>query len=266
MQERAGDLKRRRVESLDVLRGLVVAGMIVVNNPGDWSAVFPPLMHAFWTGLTLADLVFPAFILVMGIAMPIAFARRREAGASTRKTSQAHRPVASPSSSRSASALNAVSSWPNCVAAAVARRPSAHRVRVPRGRVVVLRVRPSRWLVVAAALLSATGRCSRSCPLAINRRARSLPTTISLATSTRSCSAVMPWPFRSNRRGCSGPCRRRRPPSSAPRPANSSGSRAATQLSCVRSRYPAARLSRSGSHGRASCRSASRSGPDRSCS
>ena len=68
---------------MDVTRGLAVAGMILVNNPGDWSAVFPPLLHAYWTGLTIADLVFPAFIFVMGIAMPFSLARRRALGAST---------------------------------------------------------------------------------------------------------------------------------------------------------------------------------------
>src|SRR5688500_9890475 len=58
--------------------------MILVNNPGDWNAVFPPLYHAYWTGLTFADLVFPAFVYVMGAGMPLAFAHRRAAGVSTR--------------------------------------------------------------------------------------------------------------------------------------------------------------------------------------
>ena len=57
-----------------------MAAMILVNNPGDWSAVFPPLVHAYWTGCTFADLVFPGFIFIMGVAMPFAFARRRGSG------------------------------------------------------------------------------------------------------------------------------------------------------------------------------------------
>src|SRR6187551_1808524 len=75
MQDETRNLKRGRVESLDVLRGLAVAGMIVVNNPGDWTAVYPPLMHAYWTGLTVADLVFPGFVFTMGAAVPFAVAR-----------------------------------------------------------------------------------------------------------------------------------------------------------------------------------------------
>ena len=50
------------VESLDVFRGMTVAAMILVNNPGDWTAVFQPLLHAYWTGWTFADVVFPACV------------------------------------------------------------------------------------------------------------------------------------------------------------------------------------------------------------
>ena len=69
-----------RIESLDVFRGATVAAMILVNNPGDWSAVFPQLLHAYWTGCTFADLVFTWFIFIMGVAMPFAFARRQKRG------------------------------------------------------------------------------------------------------------------------------------------------------------------------------------------
>jgi predicted acyltransferase len=68
------------LESLDVFRGLTVAAMILVNNPGDWTAVFPQLVHASWTGCRFADLVFPWFIFAMGVALPFAFARRRQQG------------------------------------------------------------------------------------------------------------------------------------------------------------------------------------------
>lgn len=58
----------QRLESLDTLRGLTIAGMILVNNPGDWSHTWPLLKHAPWDGLTLADLVFPFFLVAMGIS------------------------------------------------------------------------------------------------------------------------------------------------------------------------------------------------------
>jgi predicted acyltransferase len=70
----------RRLESLDAFRGLAVAGMILVNNPGSWDAVPPLLLHADWNGCTIADLVFPAFIFIVGAAMPFAFSRRLTAG------------------------------------------------------------------------------------------------------------------------------------------------------------------------------------------
>jgi predicted acyltransferase len=67
---------RHHLESLDVFRGATIAAMILVNNPGDWNSVFPPLVHADWNGLTAADVVFPCFVFIMGCAMPFAFARR----------------------------------------------------------------------------------------------------------------------------------------------------------------------------------------------
>ena len=58
-----------RLRSLDILRGITVAGMILVNNPGNWRHVFAPLRHADWDGLTPTDLVFPFFMFIMGISM-----------------------------------------------------------------------------------------------------------------------------------------------------------------------------------------------------
>ncbi len=49
----------KRLASLDVLRGMAVAGMILVVSPGDWSQTYAPLRHAAWNGATLADMVFP---------------------------------------------------------------------------------------------------------------------------------------------------------------------------------------------------------------
>jgi predicted acyltransferase len=57
-----------RLLSLDILRGLTIAGMIMVNNPGSWSYVYEPLGHAAWNGLTPTDLVFPFFMFIMGIS------------------------------------------------------------------------------------------------------------------------------------------------------------------------------------------------------
>jgi predicted acyltransferase len=71
---------RPHLESLDVFRGATITAMILVNNPGNWDAVFPALVHADWNGLTAADVVFPFFVFIMGCAMPFAFAfARRDA-------------------------------------------------------------------------------------------------------------------------------------------------------------------------------------------
>ncbi len=64
-----------RFTSLDVFRGTAIASMILVNNPGSWSHVYPPLLHADWHGFTPTDLVFPAFLYIMGVAMAFSLAR-----------------------------------------------------------------------------------------------------------------------------------------------------------------------------------------------
>jgi len=70
----------RRLLSLDVFRGLTVAAMVLVNNPGTWRAVYPPLRHADWHGWTPTDLVFPFFLFIVGVAIPLALGRRLDAG------------------------------------------------------------------------------------------------------------------------------------------------------------------------------------------
>ena len=70
-----------RLISLDVFRGLTVALMILVNNPGSWSHIYPPLRHAQWHGWTPTDLVFPFFLFIVGVAISLSFARRLEGGA-----------------------------------------------------------------------------------------------------------------------------------------------------------------------------------------
>lgn len=61
--------KTGRLLALDVMRGITVAGMLLVNNPGSWGALYAPLGHADWNGLTPTDLVFPFFMFIMGVAM-----------------------------------------------------------------------------------------------------------------------------------------------------------------------------------------------------
>ncbi|MBK0369128.1 acyltransferase family protein [Flavobacterium agrisoli] len=68
---------RERLISLDVFRGLTIMLMTIVNNPGDWSHVYPPLLHANWYGCTPTDLVFPFFIFIMGVAIPFAMPEKQ---------------------------------------------------------------------------------------------------------------------------------------------------------------------------------------------
>jgi len=68
-----------RLDGLDVFRGLAVAGMILVNTPGSADHVWWPLDHAEWHGFTPTDLVFPAFLCAMGVALGLSFPRRVDA-------------------------------------------------------------------------------------------------------------------------------------------------------------------------------------------
>ena len=71
---------KTRYLSLDVLRGLTIALMVLVNNPGSWSTIYTPFRHAPWHGFTVTDLVFPAFLFVVGNAM--SFSMRKFEGKS----------------------------------------------------------------------------------------------------------------------------------------------------------------------------------------
>jgi len=62
-----------RLVALDVFRGLTIALMILVNTPGSWSYVYPPLLHAKWNGITPTDLVFPFFLFIVGVSTYFAF-------------------------------------------------------------------------------------------------------------------------------------------------------------------------------------------------
>ena len=72
-----------RLESLDAFRGLTLAGMILVNNAGDGAHAYPPLRHAEWHGWTPTDLVFPSFLFIVGVAIPLALGKRIARGDST---------------------------------------------------------------------------------------------------------------------------------------------------------------------------------------
>ncbi len=73
----------KRLVSLDALRGFTIAAMVVVNDPGSWEHVYPPLRHAEWNGCTLTDLIFPFFLFIVGISIALAYTKRMEAGVPT---------------------------------------------------------------------------------------------------------------------------------------------------------------------------------------
>lgn len=79
-----------RLLSLDVFRGATIAAMILVNNAGDWSQTFAPLLHAPWHGWTVTDLIFPFFLFIVGVAIPYAFGKRLESGGSPQEIRALH--------------------------------------------------------------------------------------------------------------------------------------------------------------------------------
>jgi predicted acyltransferase len=71
---------RERLLSLDVFRGMTVAGMLLVNNPGSWASIYAPLEHAQWHGWTPTDLIFPFFLFIVGITTHLSLSTRRARG------------------------------------------------------------------------------------------------------------------------------------------------------------------------------------------
>lgn len=69
-----------RLLSLDAFRGITVAGMILVNNPGDWAHIYAPLEHAAWHGWTPTDLIFPFFLFIVGVSITFALGGERGGG------------------------------------------------------------------------------------------------------------------------------------------------------------------------------------------
>lgn len=74
-----------RLLSLDVFRGMTVALMILVNNPGDWGHIYWPLEHAIWHGCTPTDLVFPFFLFIVGVSISFAFSGKKPDSSILRK-------------------------------------------------------------------------------------------------------------------------------------------------------------------------------------
>lgn len=73
-----------RMVSLDVFRGATIAAMILVNDPGSWSHIYPPLEHAEWNGWTPTDLIFPFFLFIVGVSLTLSFASRIARGLTRR--------------------------------------------------------------------------------------------------------------------------------------------------------------------------------------
>lgn len=80
MNEQIKEQKAERLVSLDAFRGITIAMMILVNNPGSWGHVYSPLLHAKWHGWTMTDTIFPFFMFIVGVAMTFSFAKRLERG------------------------------------------------------------------------------------------------------------------------------------------------------------------------------------------
>ncbi len=78
--EQGGTQTAGRMASLDVFRGLTIAGMILVNNPGSWEAIYSPLEHAAWHGWTPTDLIFPFFLFIVGVSITLALGWRNDSG------------------------------------------------------------------------------------------------------------------------------------------------------------------------------------------
>ncbi|WP_420459969.1 acyltransferase family protein [Neolewinella sp.] len=76
---------RDRIQAVDLLRGLTIAAMILVNNPGTWSAIYAPFEHAPWHGYTPTDLIFPFFLFIVGCSIAFAYRTKSPGGATYRK-------------------------------------------------------------------------------------------------------------------------------------------------------------------------------------
>lgn len=141
-----------RLVSLDWLRGLAVAGMILVVSPGDWGAAYSQLQHAEWNGWTLADMVFPTFLFSVGVALALSFPRPW-------RTSQDRRLFWNRALRRAAAlivvglALEATYNWSLLYTGSTLGRPSLAYLRIPG-----VPQRIALCYLAAAAVLLGTGR------------------------------------------------------------------------------------------------------------
>lgn len=71
------DLPKQRIVAVDALRGIAITAMILVNNPGSWKHVYPPLLHAKWHGWTPTDLIFPLFLFIVGVSIHLSVSNRQ---------------------------------------------------------------------------------------------------------------------------------------------------------------------------------------------
>ncbi|MFT5999784.1 MAG: putative acyltransferase [Neolewinella sp.] len=78
---------KQRIESVDILRGVTIAAMMLVNNPGTWDSVYAPFLHAPWHGYTPTDLVFPFFLFIVGCSIAFAYRGKKASGETYRKIS-----------------------------------------------------------------------------------------------------------------------------------------------------------------------------------
>jgi predicted acyltransferase len=139
------------IDSLDVFRGLAGAAMILVNNPGNWGAVYPPLVHASWNGATLADVVFPSFVFIIGVTLPFTIAQRGEHTGSGRMLRDIL--VRGAVLFALGLLLNSVDGFPGLGAMRVPGVLQRIGLSYVLAAVIVFRTGPRVWLAAAAALL-----------------------------------------------------------------------------------------------------------------
>ena len=70
------EITSKRLLSVDILRGLTIIFMIIVNDPGSWSHVYAPLLHAEWNGVTPTDYIFPTFLFIVGVSIVLSLTNK----------------------------------------------------------------------------------------------------------------------------------------------------------------------------------------------
>ena len=74
-----------RILAVDIFRGLTIAMMILVNYPGSWGFMYPPLVHSAWNGTSPTDFIFPFFIFIVGVSVALSYTRQKESGKSRKE-------------------------------------------------------------------------------------------------------------------------------------------------------------------------------------